>query len=233
MLGRGAHKPTADHIQGAKQLLKFLHGTTDHSVKLGGDNIKLFAMADAAYVPGSDSKSQLGFTFFLNLKSGTICAKSRRDETISHSSTEAEIKAIDMAIIKALWFRGFLEELGFPQNEPTEIITDNHAAKIISEQNSHTEKTAHIVMRINFIHQEVESGRIKLKWINTESNVADILTKPLPLRIFSQHSHVLLNGFDGIPIIPDENSKRNQRKKARHEKIHTNFTDINNDDESH
>ena len=233
MLGRGAHNPTNNHIQGAKQLLKFLHGTTDHSVKLGGDNIKLFAMADAAYVPGSDSKSQLGFTFFLNLKSGTICAKSRRDETISHSSTEAEIKAIDMAIIKALWFRGFLEELGFPQNEPTEIITDNHAAKIISEQNSHTEKTAHIVMRINFIHQEVESGRIKLKWINTESNVADILTKPLPLRIFSQHSNVLLNGFDGNPIIPDENSKRNQRKKARHEKIHTNFTDINNDDKSH
>ena len=51
---------------------------------------------------------ELGFTFFLNLNSGTICAKSKRDTTISHSSTEAEIKAIDMAVIKALWFRGFL-----------------------------------------------------------------------------------------------------------------------------
>ena len=154
--------------------------------------IKLFAMADAAYVPGRDSKSKLGFTFFLNLNSGTICAKSKRDTTISHSSTEAEIKAIDMAVIKALWFRGFLEELGFPQTEPTEIITDNHAAKIISDQNSLTEKTAHIVMRINFIHQEIESGTIKLKWINTENNVSDILTKPLfsPFPLFNkQHNY--------------------------------------------
>jgi len=230
MLGRGAHNPTDNHIQGAKQLLKFLHGTSDQCIKLGGDNVKLFAMADAAYVPGNDSKSQLGFTFFLNLNSGTICAKSKRDTTISHSSTEAEIKAIDLAIIKALWFRGFLEELGFPQTEPTEVITDNHAAKIISEQNSHTEKTAHIVMRINFIHQEIESGRIRLKWINTENNVADILTKPLPLQLFSLHSTVLLHGFNGQPITPNENSKRNVRKRKRHEKVHTNFSDVNNND---
>jgi len=241
MLGRGAHNPTDSHIQGAKQLLRFLNSTSNYSVKLGGDSndqknhkeqIKLFAMADAAYVPGNDSKSQLGFTFFLNLNSGTICSKSHRDETISHSSTEAEIKAIDMAIIKALWFRGFLEELGFPQTEPTDIITDNKAAKIISDQNSHTEKTAHIVMRINSIHQEVASGRIKLKWINTENNVADILTKPLPFCIFAKHSKTLLEGFDGKPIEPNHDSKRAKRKRARIDKSKTNFDDINIDDES-
>ena len=103
----------------------------------------------------SDESRQI--KLFLNLNSGTICAKSKRDFTISHSSTEAEIKAIDLAIIKARWFRRFLEELGFPQIEPTEIITDNKAATTILEHNNHTEKTAHIVMRINFIHQEIEA----------------------------------------------------------------------------
>jgi hypothetical protein len=46
-----------------------------------------------------DSKSQLGL-------------KSKRDTTISHSSTEDEIKTIDLAIREATWFRGFLSELG-------------------------------------------------------------------------------------------------------------------------
>ena len=51
--------------------------------------------------------------FYLNTTSGAVIAKSKRDTTVSHSSTEAEIKAIDMAIREATWLRGFLLELGF------------------------------------------------------------------------------------------------------------------------
>ena len=57
--------------------------------------------------------------------SGAIIAKSKRDSTVSNSSTEAEIKAIDLAIREATWLRGFLSELGFAQDGPTPIYTDN------------------------------------------------------------------------------------------------------------
>jgi hypothetical protein len=55
----------------------------------------------------------MGYAFFLNLESGTVYAKSVKSNTVSHSSCESETKAIDAAIIQAIWMRGFLAELAF------------------------------------------------------------------------------------------------------------------------
>jgi hypothetical protein len=38
---------------------------------------------------------------------------------------------------------------------------------------------AHMVVKINFIQEQVANGTIAIKYINTENQVADILTKPL------------------------------------------------------
>ena len=80
-----------------------------------------------------DSKSQLGL-------------KSKRDTTISHSSTEDEIKTIDLAIREATWFRGFLSELGYSQDSPTIIYTDNKAATILAGTNNIKDMTGHLVL---------------------------------------------------------------------------------------
>ena len=55
-------------------------------------------MTDASHIQHGDSKSQLGFALFLNLSSGTVCARSARDTTVSLSSTDAEIKAVKLAL---------------------------------------------------------------------------------------------------------------------------------------
>ena len=59
-----------------------------------------------------------------------------------------------------------------------------------------------MVRNLNYIHQEVESKRIILKYIDTANNVADVLTKALPKGPFVQHTETLLTGFKGKPIIP-------------------------------
>ena len=107
--------------------------------------------------------SQLGFCFYLNTSSGAVIAKSKRDTTVSHSSTEAEIKAIDLAIREATWLRGFLHELGYPQHEPTPIYTDNQSALTLANTNNTSDATGHLVLRINYIHQEQKAGNILLK----------------------------------------------------------------------
>ena len=151
--------------------------------------------------------------FFLQVIYNPIIAKSKRDSTVSHSSTEAEIKAIDLAIREATWLRGFLSELGFNQDGPTPIYTDNNAAVILSQTNNISDLTAHLVLRINYIHQEQKSGNIKLVWINTENNVSDILTKPLPYPLFSQHSQTLLHGHNGLIPRPASTTRRDIKRK--------------------
>jgi len=220
LLSSGAHNPSPAHKAGGEQALKYLNSHQDDYVNLGGDpHINLFGYADASHIMDHDSKSQLGFCFYLNETSGAVIAKSKRDTTISHSSTEAEIKAVDLAIREATWFRGFLSELGYPQNSPTVIYTDNKAATILAGTNNISDLTSHLVLRINYIHQEQKCGNIQLKWINTENNVADILTKALPFPIYESHSDTLMHGHNGLPptISPftGNDKKRLNKKKLQ------------------
>mmetsp|Transcript_19857 Transcript_19857/g.33231 ORF Transcript_19857/g.33231 Transcript_19857/m.33231 type:complete len:303 (-) Transcript_19857:1218-2126(-) len=129
ILATGAANPHEVHTKGLKHITRYLIGNPDAKVTLGGliREIRLFGFCDASYVPHADSKSQLAYCFFLNLESGTICARTKKDTTVSHSSAEAEVKALDLAIIQATWLRGFLAELGYPQHEPTVIHTDSQS----------------------------------------------------------------------------------------------------------
>jgi hypothetical protein len=219
ILATGATNPSEAHNQGLKHVTRYLAGDPDSSVVLGGtdQDIRLFGFCDASYVPHADSKSQLAYCFFLNLESGTVCARTKKDTTVSHSSAEAEVKALDLAIIQAIWLRGFLAELGYPQTEPTVIHTDSLSAKVLAETFNLSNNTAHLVMRLNYIHQEILAGTIALRYINTENQVADVLTKALALAQFLPHKLKLLRGFGKIPIEPKTKSKiqslRNKLKK--------------------
>jgi hypothetical protein len=113
--------------------------------------------------------------------------------TMSHSSTESEIKALDLAIKKVIWPREFLKEIGFEQKKPSVIHMDKAAAKYLAESlDNCSNNVSHIIVKINFIQQEVLSGSIEVKYINTDHQIADILTKPLANAKFSQLKKVLL-----------------------------------------
>ena len=80
-------------------------------------------MCDGSYIPGYDSKSQVGYNLFMNLNSGTYCARSFGTNSIDRSAMDTEVCAIDACIVELLWHRALLAELGFPQNDPSIIWT--------------------------------------------------------------------------------------------------------------
>jgi hypothetical protein len=144
----------------------------------------------------------MGYAVFLNLESGAIMARSHRDTTVSHSSFEIEIKALDELIRALVWIRGFLTELGYCQDEiPTPIYIDNEAAIRVGNTYQLSEQTNHMVVRLNYIHQQVRNKTVILKYIDTGNNVADTLTKALPHDSFILHTERLLHGFGGKPIV--------------------------------
>jgi hypothetical protein len=178
---------------------RYLKGTISASMSYGGMNqeIKLFGYCDASHLPHGDSKPRLGYCFFLNNESGSILSRSFKDKSVSHSSCESEIKAIDETVRQAIWLRGFLSELGFPQLEPTVIYTDSQSAKTLIDSFNIGNNSAHLVMRLNYLHEVVERGVIALKFIDTLNQVADILTKPLNVQSHEHFKDILFSGHLG------------------------------------
>jgi transposase InsO family protein len=201
LIGSGSRNPSETLMKGEKHLTEYIQGSKNLGLELGGANkeIELFGYSDASYIPHGDSRSQLAYCFFLNLTSGTICARTLKSTTVSHSSTEAEIKALDEAVRQSVWLRGFLLELGFPQLKPTVIYVDNQSAKILVDQYRLGNNSSHMVMRLNYIHQEILNKHIEVKFIDTTNQVADILTKLLPITPFLKLRKILLTGHNNEP----------------------------------
>lgn len=206
LLASGAANPAQSHIDGVRHVIRYLVDDLSEGLTFAAGNtpdkdLELFGMCDASYIPGYDSKSQLGYALFLNLNSGTICARSYKDTTVSRSAADPEIKAIDAAILEILWHRAFLKELGYEQTSPSTLWTDTQSGIVLAETFKLSHKSQHMAMRLNFIHQEILNGTIRLSYIDTDNNVADVLTKALALIPFASHAEKLQHGFSNKPIL--------------------------------
>ena len=121
--------PSDLHVGVAERIKHYLVASSSKTLHLGGTSpLVMFAYCDAAYIATGNCKSRLGSCIFLNTDSGAISSTSRNDTTVSHSSTEAELKAIDMVCREVVYFRKLLEFLGHAQAEPTAIYVDNKSA---------------------------------------------------------------------------------------------------------
>ena len=78
-----------------------------------------------------------------------------------------------------------LRELGENVESPTVIYVDNQSAIKISENDTEHDRTKHIDIRHYYIRELIKSGEIKLKWLPTCEQLADIFTKPLGGKIFT------------------------------------------------
>jgi hypothetical protein len=192
----GSPHPTNEHVKVAKNILRYVKSTYDTKLVLGGQGpIILFAYSDAAFITSGKCKSRLGGCLFLGEDAGSIYSFSRNDHTVSHSSCEAEIKAIDLTIKSILHVRDLLQFFGHEQFNKTILYTDSKSSIDLLNTLKSKENTRHINVRINYIREAINLGNITLKFIENDNNVADGLTKPLDVKKFSKFKSKLLN-FD-------------------------------------
>lgn len=194
----GAESPSDEHCQVADRIQSYLCNSADRALLLGGYGaVELFGYCDAAYISTGNSKSRLGSCLFVNYDCGAISSISRNDTTISHSSTEAEIKAIDMICREIVSVRAQLEFLGYEQMQPTKICVDNRSAIEICKTLKVRSAVKHINVRINYIRELINARVIELVFVPSKYNVADVLTKALARQDHERHTKILLEGHTG------------------------------------
>ena len=197
----GAVDPSDDHIKTAIKTMNYLSTTSDLCLKLGGEgDLTLFAYVDASYITDGNAKSRLGGCVFMGYDSGAVASFSRNDtivSSLSHSSTEAEIRAIDLLLRDLIHILDICSSINLNYQSAVIVYCDNNSAILLCETLKSTHRTKHINMIINFIREKINERIIELHFVPSEYNVADILTKPLAKDLFLRHRDILMNGHKG------------------------------------
>jgi hypothetical protein len=214
--------PSDKHIRTIKRMYNYLNNTiSDRIIYKCNSNQKLniFGFSDASYITEGNSKSRLGGCLFMNEYSGAVYTFSKNASTISHSSTEAEIKAIDKLCQFISHFLDIMKFLKIVYDKPIIVFVDNKSAITLCETLKASNNIKIINVRINYIRELINSRVIELLFIPTELNVADMLTKPLSTTVFNIHKQSLLNGFEKnesfIKFLNDGLSKKDIIKQTK------------------
>ena len=123
---------------------------------------------------------------------GPISWKSRRQDNVSLSTSEAEFVAASQAGQKALYLRETLKDFGYQQKNSTEMYEDNLACVAMSENLVRRKFSRHIDIRGYFVRKLVKAGFVKLIPLRTHKMVANALTKSLSSPAFIGHRRVMI-----------------------------------------
>ena len=129
-----------------------------------------------------DRKSTSRYCF--SLGSTMISWSSKKRSSIAQSTTEVEYITASNASREAVWLRKLLSGLFQERLETTVIHCDNQSCLKLTENPVFHDRSKHIEMKYHFIRDMVPRRTIKLQYIRTNEQKADILTKPLSLGKF-------------------------------------------------
>ena len=172
--------PTVALQKHANQLLSYLAGTSRLSLRIAPTSDQIYAYCDASYAIHSGSRSHYGVALCLGDQGYCFHSKSSAIKVVCRSSTEAELHAANEASSDVLHAIDLLTELGHPQG-PVTFYEDNQAViqlMVKSDFNFQT-KSKHVRVRYDFLKQLVKEGIIVFKYLPTDLQLADLLTKPL------------------------------------------------------
>ncbi|RVW28756.1 Retrovirus-related Pol polyprotein from transposon RE2 [Vitis vinifera] len=125
-----------------------------------------------------DRRSTSGYCSFVwgNL----VTWRSKKQSVVARSSAKAEYKALAQGICEGIWIKRVLSELGQTSSSPILMMCDNQATISIAKNPVHHERTKHVEIDRHFITEKVTSETVKLNYVPTKHQNADILTKALP-----------------------------------------------------
>ncbi|GJY92015.1 retrovirus-related pol polyprotein from transposon TNT 1-94 [Tanacetum coccineum] len=183
MCARYQSKPTKKHLEAVKRVFRYLQGSINMGLWYPKDTaMALTAYADADHAGCQDTRrSTSGSAQFLGDK--LVSWSSKKQTSMSISSTEAEYIAMSGCCAQILWMRSQLSDYGFAYNH-IPLYCDNKSAIALCCNNVQHSRSKHIDIRHHFIREQVEKGVVELYFVRTEYQLADIFTKALPRERF-------------------------------------------------
>ena len=132
------------------------------------------------------------------LRGGSLLSwKAHKQSTVATSTAEAEYIAAYEATKEAIYLKRIGIDLGILDEDYTVTLHEDSQACIkIAENPCLAERTKHFDIKYHWLREQIKKMNVKLSYINTHDQLADIFTKPLG---FIQHN-LLKNRMTGYEV---------------------------------
>lgn len=179
--------PSDKHHAAVDHLLRYLRKTRTLTLQLGGTET-FDVYSDASFADNTiDRKSSQAY--IMKLFGGTIGWRANKQDTVTTSTTEAELLALAQAAKESMFISRLIKELGVTLDDSRITIQcDNtQTIRLINADVAVLQtKLRHVDIHNHWLRQEALADRIAVRHTPTTDMIADGLTKALPAQQFEK-----------------------------------------------
>nr|GEX78372.1 zinc finger, CCHC-type [Tanacetum cinerariifolium] len=178
-LSRYTSNPETQHWQAIQRVLEYLKKTIDYRLVYSGYLSVLKGYTDASWISNTEDNSST---------SGWVPAwwwcnflGSKKQTSITGSTLEFEFVALVIADKEAEWLKNLLFEipLWVKPMAPIYIRCDSVATLAKAYSQMYNGKSRHLGVRHSMIRELITNGVVSIKFVRSQQNLADHLTKGL------------------------------------------------------
>jgi hypothetical protein len=190
-LARVNQNPSEEHQRAAERVIQYLYNTKSWSICYGNTESEekgaraFICASDASFADNTeDRKSSQGY--MMTLFGGPIAWRANKQDTVTTSSTEAELLALSQTAKEAIFLSRLFKAMTLKLNEPLIVNCDNtQTLRLIKEDSAKLNtKLRHVDIHQHWLRQEYAMRRVLFQWKATREMIADGLTKALPRQKF-------------------------------------------------
>jgi hypothetical protein len=185
MCARFQADPKEVHLRAMKRIMRYLVYTPKFVLWYPrGSTFDLIGYSDADWAGCKiDRKSTSGTCQFLGRS--LVYLASKKQYSVALSTAEAEYIAAGHCCVRLLWMRQTLRDYDYKLRKVPLLCANESAFRMANNPVEHS-RTKHIDIRYHFLRDHQQRGDIKISYVSTKEQLADIFTKPLDEKTFSK-----------------------------------------------
>ena len=191
-----ASNPSPEHQRAISHMFCYLNKTKDLSLRYqySEEIASPVGFCDADWANSTDPENKRcsvsGACFFLS--SAVFSWSSKKQAITAESTMEAEYITLWATGRQASWIRQFYKGITFPLESPVLVLTDLQSVIALATRTEVQHKgSKHFDVKYHSTKDRVERNEIKVSYVKTQLNVADIFTKSLPREVHKGHAKSL------------------------------------------
>ena len=179
------------------RIIKFVINTKEKGLNIRPDQMdenriwRIRAVSDSEF--GGDPETRIsvgGWLIYFQNVPVLWCSRAMRCVTLS--STKAEYVAMSEVVKDVIFLRNILESIGEEVEFPIIVEVDNTGAIFLGLNRTTGQRTKHIDIRYHYVREYIDDGIVKVVFVSTKENDADIFTKNVTSEIYERTTNKLI-----------------------------------------